>query len=105
MKRKLSRKEIEKIIVDFLRPFGFQKIALFGSFARNDNSADSDIDILVTFPDQKNRKLIGLRWFTLNQELESLIGFPVDLVSEASLNEALKQIIYEDLSIIYEKTG
>ena len=102
---KLSREEIKKIIVDTLKPIGVKRIALFGSFARKEDTESSDIDILVTLPALRNRKPIGLKWFTLDQELADLLGLSVDLVTEESLSQNLRSIIQKDLEVIYEKTG
>ncbi len=102
--KKHSREEIKKIIIQILKPFGVSRIALFGSFAREQGEFN-DIDILVSFPDLKNRKVIGLKWFVLDQELEKILGVPVDLVTEASLNRHLRSIIQKDLKVIYEKAG
>lgn len=101
----LSREDIKKIIVDTLIPFGVVRISIFGSFARREESPTSDVDILVKLPSGKNRPLIGMKWFTLDQELEKKIGRPVDLVSEDALASLLRAIIEKDLEVIYEKTG
>lgn len=101
----LSREEIKKIIIETLLPIGVVRISIFGSFARMDDSAVSDIDILVKLPSSKNRAIIGLKWFTLDQELEKKLGRPVDLVSEDALFNPLRAIIEKDLEVIYEKTG
>ncbi len=101
----LSREEIKKIIVDTLKPLGVNRISLFGSFARKEETGSSDIDILVALPALKGRKTIGLKWFTLDQELGKILGVHVDLVSESSLDSNLRSIIQKDLEIIYEKTG
>lgn len=100
-----SRDEIKKVIIETLKPLGVVRIALFGSFVRDDFSRTSDIDILVTLASPKNRKHIGLRWFVIDQELEKALGFPVDLVTEDSIGEDLRSIIQKDLEIIYEKAG
>lgn len=99
------REEIKRLIVDTLRPLGACRIALFGSFARQTSVAGSDIDILVVFPKGKRRKPIGLRWYTLDQELSEKIGMPVDLVTEDSLPVALRPLIEKDLEVIYEEAG
>ena len=101
----LSRDEIKRIIIDTLAPLGIRRIGIFGSFTRQDNHDKSDIDILVTLPDPKTRKLIGMRWFVIDQELEEILGVPVDVVSEDSLNSHLRAIIRKDLEIIYDKAG
>lgn len=81
---------------------GVLRISLFGSFARSESNFN-DIDILVKLPDLKKRKRIGLKWFSIDQELSKKIGLTIDLVSEDSLNENLSQIIKKDLEVIYEK--
>ena len=103
--RGLSKEEIKQIIISTLKPLGVLRIGLFGSFVRKEMSEKSDIDILVTLPDLRNRNLIGMRWFTLNQELEKSLGIPVDLVSDSSLNPYLREIIQKELEIIYDKAG
>ena len=101
----LSSEEINKIIIDTLAPFGVLRISIFGSFSRNQQTAKSDLDILVLLPPINNRKLIGLKWFTLDQELERKLGRPVDIVSENALFNPLKYSINQDLKVIYEKAG
>lgn len=100
-----SRDEAKKIIIDTLKPLGVTRIALFGSYARGEETEGSDIDILVTLPDPTSRKPIGMKWFVMDQQLAEALGRPVDLVSEGSLSHSLRSIIQRDLEIIYEKTG
>jgi uncharacterized protein len=101
----LNRDDIKQVIIDTLAPLGVLRICIFGSFARREDSATSDIDILVKLPPGDNRPLIGMRWFTLDQELAQKIGRPVDLVSEDALFNPLRSIVEKDLEVIYEKTG
>jgi hypothetical protein len=37
-----------------IRNFGVKKIGLFGSFAKNQQTDDSDIDFIVEFEEEKN---------------------------------------------------
>ena len=101
----LARDEIKRLIIETLKPLGVLRISLFGSFSRNEENPESDIDILVRLPPLKNRSLIGLHWFTLDQELEAKLGRPVDLVSEDALEPVLRAIVERDLEVIYEKAG
>lgn len=101
----LVREEMKSLIIETLKPFGVLRIAIFGSFSRNEEKPESDIDILVRLPPLESRALIGLRWFTLDQELEVKLGRPVDLVSEDALQPTLRAIIEKDLEVIYEKAG
>ncbi|MBI3777152.1 MAG: nucleotidyltransferase family protein [Gammaproteobacteria bacterium] len=60
------------------RALGVKRLGLFGSFARGEQRADSDIDILVEFEaDQKTFD----RFITLGFSLEELLGRRVDLIT------------------------
>jgi predicted nucleotidyltransferase len=61
-----------------MRSLGVQRLALFGSIARNQGTAHSDIDLLVEF--EPRRKSYDA-WLRLVELLESALGRPVDLVT------------------------
>ena len=63
------------------RRFGVAGLALFGSFARDDASADSDVDLLVRF----DGKATSERYFGAQFYMEDLLGRPVDLVTDKAL--------------------
>lgn len=56
---------------------------IFGSVARGQAGADSDVDLLVQF--EQGSSLFDL--MALQDELEQLLGAPVDIVSEGGLKE------------------
>lgn len=72
--------------------YPIKSMAIFGSFARNESTKDSDLDIVVEFNDK-----IGLRFIDLANELETLIGLKVDLVSKNGIKERYFQSIKKDL--------
>lgn len=72
--------------------FPIQRLALFGSWARGEQTTSSDIDILVEVEPR-----IGLRFVTLAQRLEALLGRGVDLVSRRAIKPALWAHIEPDL--------
>ncbi len=89
---------INSIIVSTLRSFEPERIGIFGSYARNENSADSDIDILVRF---KNGVTL-LQLIYLENELTEKLGIKVDLVTEGAVtNSRIKRAIQRDLKVIY----
>lgn len=95
----MERKEINSYIINYLMPFGPERIGLFGSFARGEDNPESDIDILVKF--KNTPSLLDIA--KIHIELSQQIGKKIDLVTEPSLkNERLKMYIYKDLQIIYE---
>ena len=68
--------------------YSVKSVGIFGSFVRNEQVENSDIDILVEFSQP-----IGLKFFTLENYLSEILGLKVDLVTKG----ALKPIIREDI--------
>lgn len=66
--------------------FGVNRLALFGSTARGTATANSDIDILVSFDGIATSQ----RYFGVQFYLEDLLGCPVDLVTEKALRAELR---------------
>lgn len=62
---------------------GIRRAALFGSSARGDANADSDVDVLVVLDPEAHVGLV--RFVTLQEHLRRLFGREVDLVSRGSL--------------------
>lgn len=71
------------------------KIGYFGSYASNEQTVNSDIDILVRF-----KKPIGWAFFELQELLESKLNLRVDLVTERSLKQALKPKILDSVKYL-----
>ena len=66
-----------------IKALGVERLALFGSFVRGENRADSDVDVVVDFrPDEKNID----RFIAVAELLEGLLGRPVHLVTRESLS-------------------
>lgn len=75
------------------REHGVKSLALFGSTARDEATAASDLDLLVEF--DRPTGLLGL--FNLQEYLEDLLGCPVDLGTPASLKPRIRQQVMADL--------
>ncbi|KAF0202469.1 MAG: hypothetical protein FD170_1936 [Bacteroidetes bacterium] len=75
--------------------YPIRSMAIFGSYARNEQDEGSDLDIVVEFNGN-----IGIRFIDLACELEKLIGFKVDLVSRNGIKEKYFQRIKEDLTYV-----
>jgi predicted nucleotidyltransferase len=69
------------------REFGARRIRVFGSVARGEESADSDIDFLVDLP--RGYDLFTQR-MPLAERLAEITGRKVDLVPEHELNRHLR---------------
>lgn len=72
--------------------YPIKSLAIFGSFARNEENDLSDVDILVEFNDK-----IGVRFIDLANELEKLTELKVDLVSKKGIKKWYLKSIEEDL--------
>lgn len=72
--------------------FGVRHLSLFGSTVRDEAREKSDVDALVEFDDPATSD----RYFGLQFYLESLLGCPVDLVSDKALRPELRPHIEKE---------
>lgn len=91
-----TKEEILKTLAkdkpELQRQFKVSKMALFGSYARGDQRADSDVDILVEVDPS-----IGLDFVTLAERIEKLLGVSVDLVSSRAVTQKAMEYIEPEL--------
>jgi hypothetical protein len=84
--------EIAKRIVPVLKSRGVVEASVFGSLARGEASPLSDIDLLVKYRDDVSLlDVVGLE-----NELESILGVRVDLVSKDYLKPRLKERVLNE---------
>lgn len=86
------------VIISVLKPFNPKKISIFGSYARGENSQNSDIDILYNF----SNAVSVFQLVKIKNQLEKLLNKKIDLVAENYIDERIKPLIYQDLKVIYE---
>ncbi len=63
--------ELRKKILPVLLPYGVKRIALFGSVVREEDTLESDVDILVKLKPPNERPPLGL--LELNEIVDSLV--------------------------------
>ena len=86
-------------IADMCRRYDVQELFVFGSAARGDIGAESDIDILVDF---KPGARIGLVKFgSLSGELQGLLGRRVDLVTKPGLKPRVRPHVLREAQLVY----
>lgn len=89
------------LILDFLKThknemveeFGVTRIGLFGSYVRDEQKEDSDIDIAVEI--ESNNKFRS--FFALKHYLEDNLGCSVDLGIESTLKPIAKEMVIKDI--------
>lgn len=77
-----------------LQTYGIKDIRLFGSVARGEAGAGSDVDLLVEFDPSAH---IGMFEFSrLRRELSQLLGCKVDLATPDALHKSMKEDILRE---------
>jgi hypothetical protein len=73
-------------------------LALFGSAIRGELKPESDVDVLVEFLPEQH---VGLRFITVQEELESLLGRKVDLNTLAFLSPHFRDRVEAEAIPVY----
>lgn len=92
-----SREDLFGKVTSFLVPLGATRIAIFGSYARDQATRDSDLDILVRFVTPKSL----LELIRIERELSELLGIKVDLLTEKAISPYLIDRIREESTVIH----
>ena len=95
--------EIKENILPLILPHGVKRVAIFGSFVRGEETAQSDIDLLVTLKPMGQRPPVGLKWFGLEEELSKVLGRKVDLISEKALSPYVRPYVQKEMVILYDE--
>lgn len=86
---------INQKIVEFLtKKYKLKVIILFGSYARNTQNAESDIDIAIILNDNINIE-------TIKDELEDLLRKEVDLINLNNINDSFRYEILMNGKVLY----
>lgn len=94
--------DLREKVLPLLRPYA-KKVSVFGSFARGEDTQESDIDLLVELKPRELRPPLGFKWFGLWDELEEILGRKVDLVTESALSPYIRPDVEKDLVLLYEE--
>ena len=97
----MSTNVMQQTIADYFKTQPVVKAWLFGSFARGEETPQSDVDILVLLD---HSKPVGLKFFCMWNDLERLLDRKVDLVEEGELLPFAMESANRDKRLIYERT-
>lgn len=99
----MSTQSMTQMIADYFKTQPVLKAWLFGSYARGEQTAESDIDILI-LPDKSQHFSL----FTLSEmyeDLKELLNREVDLITDGGLMPFARESADRDKILIYERAA
>jgi predicted nucleotidyltransferase len=94
----LTQDKIQKVVRDVAPKYELNSVYLFGSYARDDATEDSDFDFRIEGGNL--RSLFDLA--SLRLDLEDALGKPVDVVLTRNIDEAFHKAIKNEEVLLYE---
>lgn len=85
-------------LAEVCQRYHVREMSVFGSAARGELRADSDVDILVEFAPGA---ILGWDFFRLEEELSKIFGRKVDLGSKSSLKPRVRPEALRDARVLY----
>ena len=91
-------KETEEIIISILVKHGIKRILVFGSYARNEATPKSDLDLIVEFPEGTSL----LDHIGMEIELSEALNMKIDLLSRNGISPYIIDNVLKEAIVIYE---
>ena len=93
----LDVSKIENAVREVAKEYGAKSVWLFGSFARGDQRADSDVDLLLDKGDVKGVKVLDFQ-----EVLAKRLGRNVDVVTTAGASDRFLDNMHGEALLLYE---
>ena len=100
----MTREMIQQKIAEYFETQPVLKAWIFGSFARGEETPQSDVDILFV-PDRSGKPFTLFTMGGMYMDLKELLGREVDLIEEGSLRPYAVKSANRDKILIYERKG
>ncbi len=96
-----SLEEIKMILKELLKNMPVETVILFGSYAKNEATKDSDLDFVI----DTKEKLIGFKLFSLITKIEETFNKEIDAFEKSEIieNSKIDEEIKRTGVIVYEK--
>lgn len=94
----LSIETIKAKAVPILKNYGVKQAYIFGSFARGEQTEDSDVDILVEYAPGVSKSIFKV--VELKYELEEALLRKVDVVTEQAISPYIRPYAMKDRQVI-----
>lgn len=99
----MSTQDMIEMIANYFKTQPVLKAWLFGSYARGEETSDSDIDVLFV-ADRSGGPFTLFTMSKMYQDLKNLLGREIDLVEDGSLRPYANASAEKDKKLIYERT-
>jgi hypothetical protein len=94
--------QINQKIIDYFKDKpAVRKVYIFGSYARNEETPESDVDILVDLDPEA--RVGGFQFGGMLEDLKDILFKDVDLLTRGSISKYILPYIENDKILIYEK--
>lgn len=97
----MSTETMQKTIAEYFKTQPVLKAWLFGSYARGEETPQSDVDIL--FVPDKSQHFSLFTMGGMYEDLKELLGKEVDLITESGLLPFARESAERDKILIYER--
>ncbi len=103
MNRTIERHRAD--IAALCREYGVKRLEVFGSAASDRfDPSRSDFDFVVEFDDADTDPRIHMRYIDFSDAMESLLGRPIDLLTDRALKPRFRAYIQNQRQLVYEST-
>ena len=90
------RRILQNHLPTLTEEYHVRSLGIFGSYVRQEQTSESDLDVLVSFSEPPSL----LRFIALESHLSDLLGIQVDLVMRDALKPHLGQRILQEVSSV-----
>lgn len=99
----MTTEMLSRLLSPYLQDYPIQKAYLFGSVARQEAHAASDVDILLELSSNSGMSLLDFA--KLRRELTACLGRKVDCVTTTAVSRYVLPFIEKDKKLIYAKAS
>ena len=98
----LTQENIKQVVRDYFKDKPVKKVYLFGSYARGEANADSDVDLIVDI-DDTDKRISLFDFIKLQLGIESALNKKVDLVETHLFFPRIKIQAEKEKLILYKR--
>ncbi len=101
MTKPLSLDFIRQVLAEYFADKPVRRVEIFGSYARDEATAESDLDVLISRAPGSTMSLFDL--VDYQADLEQKLGLTIDLGT--AIDPYIRRYVERDLTLAYEKAA